>query len=252
MIKTALNAMSRKGYRRLDLAHRMFNRAEDEMNKKTPDSHFPKTTQRRLDSAKNKLSESRHDLLHPKGRNSDILHGLTIRGHRSPDRVKPSLARKSRVFYSEHRNLGREWARNHMDFSRNKHNEIIKKYPNQATYDQNHPMHQQYANEYNQAKEEHESKAKKIIGKSKKVLKKFDSIEDSHLYKPEVVSDGEHTPSTRIKDRLGLQSGSGKIRFKGKKSYHLTDGNSSSLKNDRQMSIVKDTINSAVNRVRKR
>lgn len=252
MIKTALNAMSRRGYRRLDLAHRMFNHAENGLNNIKPDNSFPKTTQRRLDGAKKQLSEDRHELLHPKGRYSDILHGLTIRGHRRPDRVDPSLARKSRAFYSEHRNHGREWAKNHMDFHKNKANEISKKYPTQATYDQNHPMHQQYTNEYNQAKGEHESRARKIIGKSKKVLKKFDSIEDSHLYKPEVVSDGEYAPSTRIKDRLGLQGGGGKIRFKGKKSYHLTNGNPSSLKNDRSMGIVKDTINSAVSRIRKR
>lgn len=245
MIKTALNAMSRKGYRRLDLAHRMFNHAEDSLNSQSTDRAFPKTTQRRLDGAKRNLAEQRHDLLHPKGRNSDTLHGLTIRGNRRKDYVSPSLARKASGL---HGSIEKSSIKRHDVSTENNSgfNKIYERY-NHAIDDENHPDHKNFRKEYEDHTHRINKMYKKIKIKKRENIKDFDSHEDSHLYRPETF---DRLSSSKIKNHIKSRGygDTGKIKFK-KRGINI---NSSSLKNDRQMNIVKDTINSAVSRIRKR
>ena len=91
MEKTALNAMSRKGYRQLDLAHRMIGQAEKDLESSEAGA-------RAKQLAKNRLADLRTDYLHPT-RNSILgdMKGskMLYKPFHDYGRVDPGLAREA-------------------------------------------------------------------------------------------------------------------------------------------------------------
>ena len=91
MEKTALNAMSRKGYRQLDLAHRMIGQAEKGLESSGAGA-------RAKQLAKNRLADLRTDYLHPTRHSilGDMKGSKRLyKPFHDYDRVDPGLARRS-------------------------------------------------------------------------------------------------------------------------------------------------------------
>lgn len=251
MIKTALNAMSRKGYRGLDLAHRMFNRSEKSFNEYTKDPEDAGSTKRRVDGVKKKLTDLRHDYLHPQGRWSGGLHGHEIRGKRTPYLVDPNLARKARKLHSEVRkSKDRE-----TEDSMKKSLSLTSKYSPYAAIDDQHQDHNEYKKEEAKNSAEIKKDYKKSVNFQKKKVKKFDSEHGSHLYRPPLRIDGKNIDSAKIKDHISSnpeKSGIGKIKFQRRKSWGSNAANSSSLKKEYPLIGIKKSINNAIDRARVR